>query len=219
MSKTPPQTAAPTQVRLLLVDDHPLVRDGLRARLNATTHLRVVGEAGSGEEALQLAEELQPDLALTDISMRGMNGIELVQQLRQRQPQVRALVLSMYDNGEYIANAMRAGASGYVLKDAPTAEIISAIETVAAGGSYFSAPVMAALATAPEKNASLTEREREILLLLVEGHSNKRIAQQLDISVRTVETHRMSLRRKLGIVTSAGLVKYALEQGWIKGGI
>ena len=214
MSNSPPHS-----VRLLLVDDHPLVRDGLRARLNATAHLRVVGEAGDGEEALRLAVELKPDLMLTDISMRGMNGIELTQRLRATQPEVRTLVLSMYDNGEYIANAMRAGACGYVLKDAPTAEIINAIERVAAGDSYFSAAAMASLAAVPERNPTLTDREREILLLLVDGHSNKRIAQQLDISVRTVETHRMSLRRKLGIVTSAGLVKYALEQGWIKGGI
>lgn len=203
------------QISLLLVDDHPLVRDGLRARLDATPHLTVLGEAGSGEEALVLAEELKPQLVLADISMKGMNGIEFTLQLRKRLPGIKVMLLTMYDKAEYVASAVRAGASGYVLKDTPVTGIIAAIETIAAGGSHFDPSVMAHL-TAPDETASpITDREREILLLLAEGLNNKRIAQRLDISVRTVETHRLSLRRKLGITTPAGFVKYAMDQGWM----
>ncbi|HEY6896183.1 MAG TPA: response regulator transcription factor [Rhodocyclaceae bacterium] len=207
---------APEVIKLLLLDDHPLVREGLKARLDATRNLRVVGDAGDGEAALELAERLQPDLVLVDISMKGMNGIEFTLKLRERQPGMKTLILSMYDKAEYVASAIRAGASGYVLKDTPVAGIIAAIETVAAGGSHFDPAVMAAL-TEPiaDKEHPITGREREILLLLAQGLSNKRIAQRLDISVRTVETHRLSLRRKLGITTPAGFVKYAMDQGWM----
>jgi DNA-binding NarL/FixJ family response regulator len=203
-------------IKLLLLDDHPLVREGLKARLDATRNLRVVGDAGDGEAALELAERLRPDLVLVDISMKGMNGIEFTLKLRERLPGMKTLVLSMYDKAEYVASAIRAGASGYVLKDTPVAGIISAIETVAAGGSHFDPAVMAAL-TEPiaDREHPITGREREILLLLAQGLSNKRIAQRLDISVRTVETHRLSLRRKLGITTPAGFVKYAMDQGWM----
>ena len=128
----------------------------------------------------------------------------------------RALMLSMYDNREYVISAIRAGAAGYVLKDASSKEIITAIRAVAAGGSYYSAPLTTALATGGSEPPVLTEREREILILVAQGNSNKRIAQQLDVSVRTVETHRLNLRKKLGVETPAGLIRYALQQGWIK---
>lgn len=202
-------------IKLMLVDDHPLVRDGLKARLDASPHLRVVGEAGSGEEALAQAEKLRPDLALVDISMKGMNGIECTLHLRRRLPQMKVMVLSMYDKAEYVASALRAGASGYVLKDTPVADIIAAIDTIVAGGSHFDPALTAALAAGEAGKDPITGREREILLLLAEGLPNKRIAQKLDISVRTVETHRLSLRRKLGITSPAGFVKYALDQGWL----
>lgn len=202
-------------VRILLVDDHPLVRDGLKARLQVVEHLHVVGEAGHGAEALELASRVQADLALVDISMPDMNGIELTRRLRESSPDLHVLILSMYDNGEYVSSALKAGARGYLLKDAPASEVLRAIETVAEGGSYFCQSAVAAMAEAPAENTPLTDREREILIFIVKGESNKRIAQQLNISVRTVETHRMSLRRKLGVITSAGLVHYALKQGWI----
>jgi DNA-binding NarL/FixJ family response regulator len=205
----------PTAIKLLLVDDHPLVRDGLKARLDATGHLHVVGEAGSGEEALELAEQLHPDLVLVDVSMKGMNGIEFTLRLRERLPEMKVMVLSMYDKAEYVVSAVRAGASGYVLKDTPVVDIIAAIETIAAGGNHFDPTVMEALTRPVESPQAITGREREILLLLAQGLSNKRIAQKLDISVRTVETHRLSLRRKLGITTPAGFVKYAMDQGWM----
>ena len=153
----------PTAIKLLLVDDHPLVRDGLKARLDATGHLHVVGEAGSGEEALELAEQLHPDLVLVDVSMKGMNGIEFTLRLRERLPEMKVMVLSMYDKAEYVVSAVRAGASGYVLKDTPVVDIIAAIETIAAGGNHFDPTVMEALTRPVESPQAITGREREIL--------------------------------------------------------
>lgn len=200
-------------IRLLLVDDHPLVRDGLRARLDAMAHLHVVGEAGNGQDALTLAASLQPDVMLVDIGMKEMNGLVLTEHLSAQHPAIRVLILSMYDNPEYVSRAMCAGARGYVLKDAGSHEIIAAIDAVAAGGSYYSAGV----APIPRRPSGpcLSEREREVLILLAQGLSNKAIALQLDISVRTAETHRLSVRRKLEIDSAAGLAKFAIEQGWL----
>ncbi|AXK40163.1 response regulator [Crenobacter cavernae] len=208
--------AKPQRVRLVLVDDHPLVRDGLRARLDAVPHIDVVGEAGSGAEALALADAVHPDLMLVDIGMKGMNGIQLTAELRTQHPGLMVVILSMYDNAEYVTSAIRAGARGYVLKDAPSHEIIAAIEAAMAGGSYYSAAVTHTLIAPPAAaDDSLTEREREVLLLLAQGLSNKAIAQLLNISVRTAETHRLSIRRKLDIESAAGFVKYAMEKGWL----
>ncbi|MCC4117307.1 response regulator transcription factor [Aromatoleum toluclasticum] len=206
-----------TRIRLLLVDDHQLVRDGLRARLGDIEQIDIVGEAANGQQALAAAQSLLPDLALVDIGLPDINGIELTSALAERCPALRVLILSMYDSQGYVMSAMRAGARGYVLKDAPSAEIIAAIRAVAAGGVYFSSALTAALATQPDDATALTEREREVLILVAQGDSNKRIAQKLDVSVRTVETHRLNLRRKLGIETAAGLASYALKRGWIRG--
>ena len=203
-------------IRVLLVDDHQLVRDGLHSRLGETPGIEVVGEAGTGQEALALAASLQPDLVLLDIGLPDMSGLDVAARLGEVAPGTRALMLSMYDNREYVLSALRAGAAGYVLKDATSKEIIAAIRAVAAGASYCSASLTTALATGGSEPPTLTEREREILILVAKGNSNKRIAQQLDVSVRTVETHRLNLRKKLGIETPAGLIRYALQQGWIK---
>ena len=210
-------TDSVARIRLLLVDDHQLVRDGLRARLGDIPEIDIVGEAANGQQALSAAETLRPDLALVDVGLPDINGIELTEALAQRRPDLRVLILSMYDSQGYVMSAMRAGARGYVLKDAPSAEIIAAIRAVAAGGVYFSSALTAALATQPDDTAILTEREREVVILVAQGDSNKRIAQKLDVSVRTVETHRLNLRRKLGIETAAGLASYALKRGWIRG--
>jgi len=201
-------------VRLAIVDDHPLVRDGLRARLSVVPGLAVIGEAASGAEALELAASDAPDLMLLDVGMRGMNGIELATLLRQRHPAIRVLMLSMYDNREYVLSAIRAGARGYVLKESPTEEILAAINAVWAGASYFSAGVSTTGAQAAHAAPQLTTREHEILLLLAHGRSNKLVARELDISVRTVETHRLSLRRKLGVDSATELLKIAVSNGW-----
>ncbi|HEY9067476.1 MAG TPA: response regulator transcription factor [Burkholderiaceae bacterium] len=201
-------------VRLMIVDDHPLVREGLRARLAVVPGLQVIGEAASADDALELAAALAPDLMLVDVGMRGMNGIELAQAVRQRHPAIRVLMLSMYDNREYVRSAIRAGARGYVLKESPTEDIIAAIGAVWSGGSYFSAQLPLMSMTGDTAAPQLTTREHEILLLLAHGRSNKGVAQQLDISVRTVETHRLSLRRKLGVDSASELLKIAVANGW-----
>ena len=202
---------------LILIDDHPLVRDGLRARLGAVPTLRVVGEAGNGRAALELAAGSHPDIALVDVNMPDVDGLELIARLRELDPAPACIVLTMFDKPEYVRQAVRAGARGYVLKDSPAGEIVSAIEAVAAGDTYYSAALVQGLATitGAEADPGLTEREREILLLVAGGETSKRIAQILGISFRTVETHRLSIRRKLGIDSTAGLVRYAIEQGWI----
>ena len=205
---------ATAPIRLVIVDDHSLVRDGLKARLAVVAGLQVVGEAASGIEALRVAELLAPDLMLVDVGMRGMNGIELANALRERHPRIRVLMLSMFDNREYVLSAIRAGARGYVLKESPTEEIIAAISAVCAGGDYFSSVVAAMVAQVAPSASQLTSREHEILLLWAHGGSNKVVANKLDISVRTVETHRLSLRRKLGVDSASDLLKIALTNGW-----
>jgi two-component system, NarL family, nitrate/nitrite response regulator NarL len=216
-ASTPASSPAPTPaavIRLVIVDDHSLVRDGLRARLSVVPGLQVVGEAASGIDALRLAELEAPDLMLVDVGMRGMNGIELANALRDRHPNIRVLMLSMFDNREYVLSAIRAGARGYVLKESPTEEIIAAISAVWAGGNYFSAQVATMVAQLAPSSSQLTSREHEILLLLAHGGSNKVVANKLDISVRTVETHRLSLRRKLGVDSASDLLKIAVSNGW-----
>lgn len=207
-------TAPAATIRLVIVDDHSLVRDGLRARLSVVAGLQVIGEAASGADALRLADADPPDLMLVDVGMRGMNGIELATTLRERHPKVRVLMLSMYDNREYVLSAVRAGARGYVLKESPTEEILAAISAVCAGGNYFSAPISNLVMQPGAALPQLTAREHEVLLLLAHGQSNKVVARRLDISVRTVETHRLSLRRKLGVDSASELLKIALTNGW-----
>jgi two-component system, NarL family, nitrate/nitrite response regulator NarL len=205
-------TALPA--RLVLVDDHPLVRDGLRARLEAVTGLEVAGEAGNADEAIALAATLEPDLVLMDVGMAGMNGIALAGLFHERFPAIRVLMLSMHDNVEYVTAAVRAGASGYVLKDSPSAEIVRAIEAVLAGQTWFSAGLGARMIQASAKEAPierLTPRERDILDALALGLSSKQIAQRTGLSVRTVETHRLNLKRKLEIDGQAQLIEFAVE--------
>ena len=199
-------------VRIMLVDDHPLVRDGLRARLEAVPHFRVVAEAGSGPEALALVDGgASIDLVLMDITMRDGGGIEATAQLGRSHPAVAVLILSMHDKLEYVSQAMQAGARGYVLKDAPGKDIVLAIDTVMAGGIYYSAPVARQLARPALPDNQLTSREQEVLRHIANGESNKQIARALDLSVRTVETHRLNIKRKLGIEGQAELIKFAVQ--------
>lgn len=204
-------------VRLMLVDDHPLVRDGLRARLGSVPGLEVVAEAGTAEEAHALLVEAAPDLVLMDVGMKGMNGIDLAAMLIERLPELRVLMLSMYDNPEYVQRAMRAGARGYVLKDAPAEEIVTAIEAVQAGGTFLSPVVSKRLFRNQAPRPILSPRESEILSALGRGESSKQIAKALDLSVRTVEAHRQNIKRKLELAGQAELIKYAVEHARLHG--
>ncbi|WP_426342223.1 response regulator [Pseudoduganella sp. S-14] len=199
------------RTRILLVDDHPLVRDGLRARLEAMAQFEVVGEAGSAAEALEAAGLHSPDLVLMDINMRGTNGIEATALFKRQFPSIAVLILSMHDKLEYVTQAIQAGARGYVLKDAPGKDIVVAIETVMAGGIYYSANLAQQLAKPMAQDNHLTTREAEVLRHLANGESNKHIARELDLSVRTVETHRLNIKRKLGIEGQAELIKFAVQ--------
>jgi two-component system, NarL family, nitrate/nitrite response regulator NarL len=198
-------------IRLMLVDDHPLVRDGLRARLASVPGLAVVAEADSADAALEIAPRAAPDLVLMDIGLRGTNGIEATRRLRALLPALHVVVLSMHDNAEYVREALQAGAGGYVLKDSPAEDIVTAIHAVMAGGQYLSAGVVAA---PPRERGddSLTPREHEVLALIAEGLSSKDIGERLAMGVRTVETHRTNLRRKLDLASAAALVRYAVER-------
>ncbi|MFS8973046.1 response regulator transcription factor [Cupriavidus necator] len=202
--------------RVLLIDDHALVRDGMRMHLALQPSLRVVGEADDGEAALawldRAGEAELPDLVITDIGMRGMGGIALASALHDRYPELAVLIVSMHDNLEYVRQAVRAGARGYVLKDAPADELMAAIQSVLAGRVFYSARIARGMAEqSPGPLDALTRRERDILGCIGRGMANKEIAVQLGVSVRTVETHRLNLKRKLGIEGRAGLVKYAVE--------
>ena len=203
--------ASASTIRLLLVDDHPLVRDGLRARLEAVPGFEVAGEASNADEAHAQLEGLRPTLVLMDVGMKGVNGIELTAQLLEREPSLLVLMLSMYDNPEYVQRALQAGARGYVLKDSPASEIIAAIEAVAAGGTFLSPAVSRRLFRNQTPRPVLSSRECEILAALARGLSSKHIAREMDVSVRTIETHRQNIKRKLSLEGQAELIKYAVE--------
>jgi len=174
-------------------------------------HFRVAAEAGSGAEALALAGSNRIDLVLMDITMRDGSGIDATAQLTRSHPDIAVLILSMHDKLEYVTQAMQAGARGYVLKDAPGRDIVLAIDTVMAGGIYYSAPVARELVRPGLADNQLTSREQEVLRHIANGESNKRIARELDLSVRTVETHRLNIKRKLGIEGQAELIKFAVQ--------
>nr|GEU28427.1 response regulator GacA, putative [Tanacetum cinerariifolium] len=200
-----------TPIKILLVDDHPLVRDGLRARLEAMPQFAVVAEASGAAEALEQAGRHDVDLVLMDINMRGPNGIEATARFKQAFPRIAVLILSMHDKLEYVSQAIQAGARGYVLKDAPGKDIVVAIETVMSGGIYYSAALARQLAQPQSQDNQLTSREHEVLRHIANGESNKQIARALDLSVRTVETHRLNIKRKLGIEGQAELIRFAVQ--------
>lgn len=208
-----------TITKIMLVDDHPLVRDGLRARLEAVPGFAIVAEAGSAEEALQRAEEQPIDLILMDINLRSKgndssNGIDLTARFHVSFPEIAVLILSMHDKTEYLMQSVQAGARGYVLKDAPGKDIVHAIETVISGGMYYSAALAQKLARPMTPGQLLTARERQVLQHIANGASNKQIARELDLSVRTVETHRLNIKRKLEIEGQAELIKFAVENNF-----
>lgn len=213
----------PSKIRLLLVDDHPIVLDGIKSHLCAQPEFEVVGDASNGQEALRKAKLTLPDVVLMDISMPHMNGLEAISHLRKQVPNAKILILTMHESKEYIAQVVRSGARGYLLKDSAPAELVGAIKAVHAGEVYFSPSVSKVLVQEMTSNASgsldgpspqpLTDREREVLSLIAEGLLNKQIADRLGIGVRTIETHRERIMRKLDIHTVAGLTKYAISRG------
>ncbi|MNC28098.1 Transcriptional regulatory protein DegU [compost metagenome] len=204
-----------TQIRLALVDDHTLVRDGIKALLSVIPTVTVVGEAENGADAMVMVEYCNPDLLLVDINLPDINGLELTRKIRDRFPTLKVLVLSMYDSKEYVSESLRSGASGYVLKNAPSREIVAAIEAIKNGGTFYSAEIAQKLLLEDGTINELTPRESQVLYKMTQGLNNKQMARELDISVRTVETHRLSIRRKLNIDKPAALVKYAIDHGII----
>ena len=211
-----------SHIKILLVDDHPVVRKGISSCLARHEHLVVVGEAADGLEALAKAKALLPDIVLMDIDMPNMSGLAVTEVLSRELPQIKVLILSMCRRADYLLRILRSGARGYVLKEASPEEMVKAIETVNAGETFFS-PDIARLALNQfvQGNgegpglAELTKREREVLSLIAEGLSNKEIANNFGVSVRTVETHRERIMRKLAIHSVAGLTRFAIAKGLI----
>ena len=221
MSATKKKPAA-EKIKVLIVDDHPVVRKGLQSCLSSKDNLKIVGEASDGNDAVRKVKELQPDIVLMDISMPNMDGLAVTETLRKQSPGVKVLVLSMEGKRDAVLRIIKAGARGYVLKDAPPEELVRAIETVQGGEAFFSGPVaqIALNQYVSESDddqplAKLSEREREVLALIAEGKSNKEIAMHLGIGVRTIETHRERIMRKLDIHSVAGLTKFAIAHGMV----
>jgi two-component system, NarL family, response regulator NreC len=206
-------------IRAVVVDDHAVVRSGIKLLLEREEDIEVVGEAGNGKDAVFRARAFKPDVLLLDVVMPGESGIEVLPQLLKESPETKVLVLSMQDDPTYVREAFAAGASGYVLKEAADEEVVAAVREIAGGGRYVH-PALGARMIAAEAEARaaaeadpLSEREREVLRLLALGHTNQEIAKMLYISVRTAETHRAHIMQKLRLATRAELVRYALAQG------
>ncbi len=207
-----------SKVRVVIVDDHPMVTEGIQAILETFDDIEVVGTLQNGQEAIDQVQLLNPDVMLLDLNMPGVNGLSATEIILERRPETRILILSMHDSAEYISTALSHGALGYILKDVPTDEIKTAIDAVMVGQQYLCTGANAALTPkTADGREPLTSREQTILLELAQGKSNKEVAQVLDISVRTVETHRKNIKRKLGISSTAGLTRYALEHGMLQG--
>jgi DNA-binding NarL/FixJ family response regulator len=210
-------------IRVLLADDHTLVRAGIRGLLQGLAGVEVVGEAGDGHEALRLSESLHPDVALLDVGMPGLNGLEVAGRLANQEAPIRVVILSMHTSEEYVLRALRAGCAGYLVKDSAVAELEIAIRAVARGETYLSPSVskrvvddyVSRTGGALDPLDALTPRQREILQLAAEGHSSKEIAQRLQLSYRTVETHRAQLMERLGVHDLAGLVRFAVRVGLV----
>jgi len=210
----------------LLADDHTILRAGLRMMLNAQRDIEVIGEAGDGRQAISEAQRLLPDVILMDITMPECNGIEATRQVKRLQPETRVLVLTMHENEEYLFQMLRAGAAGYILKEALDTELINAIRVVYSGRFYLSPSAQSMMVgdylqrvrSGEERDSysALTEREREILKLVAEGHTNNQIAERLFISPKTVDTHRTHIMDKLNLHSRAELVKYAMRRGLLE---
>lgn len=212
-------------ISVAIADDHELVRRGIAALLRAERDLDVVAEAADGAEALRLVEQHRPDVLIVDLEIPELSGLEVIPRVRRSAPRTRVIVLSMHGSESYVAQALRGGASGFVLKSAPSSDVVRAVHQVAAGRRFLSAPLsdqtietyLRKLESAPlDVYDTLTAREREVLLLAARGHTNAEIAEQLFISTRTVESHRANLTRKLGLRTHTDLVLFAVRRGLIR---
>lgn len=204
--------------RVMIVDDHPMVVEGIQSILETYEDIEIAAALTGGQEAVDRIEEIAPDVVLLDLNMPGLGGLSATELILERRPETRVLVLSMHDSPEYISTALRHGARGYVLKDVPVEEIKTAIDTVMSGEPYLCTGARTSLKPhTADGREPLTGREQTILLQLAQGKSNKEVALALDISVRTVETHRKNIRRKLGISSTAGLTRYAMEHGVLQG--
>jgi two-component system response regulator NreC len=214
------------KIRVFLTDDHTLFRQGIKTLLSAEPDMEVVGEASNGSDAVAKANETRPDVILMDIGMTGLSSFEATRQLRRNRPETKVLFLTMYDDEDYLVECMEVGAGGYVLKDTPAAQLVSAIRDVNRGGSYLSPRMLAQLVddfrtrikstNRLPRFATLTTREKEVLKLLAEGNSVKEIAANLSLSVKTVEAHKFNLMRKLDIHNKSQLVQYAIQKKIIK---
>ena len=204
-------------INVMIVDDHPMVAEGIQSILESYDDIHVVGCLCNGRTAIDSFENLNPDVILMDLNMPELGGLSATEIMLERRPDTRIVILSMHDNPEYISMALSPGAMGYILKDVPTDEIKLAIDTVMRGEKYLCTGAKGSLDPKPGTREPLTEREQTILLQLAQGKSNKAVAQDLDISVRTVETHRKNIKHKLGISSTAGLTRYALEHGVLQG--
>jgi two-component system response regulator NreC len=214
------------KIRVFLTDDHTLFRQGIKTLISTEPDMEVVGEASNGSDAILKAAELRPDVILMDIGMAGLSSFEATRQVRKNRPETKVLFLTMYDDEDYLVECMEVGAGGYVLKDSPAQQLISAIRDVNRGGSFLSPRMLAQLVddfrTRIKSNhrlprfATLTTREKEVLKLLAEGNSVKEIASSLNLSVKTVEAHKFNLMRKLDIHNKAQLVQYAIQKKIIK---
>jgi len=214
------------KIRILLTDDHTLFRQGIRTLLSAEPDLEVVGEAGNAMDSVAAAKQLRPDVVLMDIGMAGMSSFEATRQIRKERTDTKIVFLSMYDDEDYLAECVEIGANGYVLKDSPADQLVTAIREVHRGGSYLSPRLLTRLvdgfreqgshAVRQPRFGTLTKREREILKMLAEGRSVKEIASEFDLSVKTVEAHKFNLMRKLDIHNKAQLVQYAIQKKVIR---
>ena len=210
------------KISILIVDDHAIVRDGIRVLLNIDNNFEVVGEASEGKEAVEKAGELKPDVIVMDISMAGMDGLEATRRITKRNPKTKVLVLTQHDNKEYVLSTIKAGAAGYVPKKALGSDLVSAIRAVQRGDSFLYPSAAAALIDSFRKKSEgaepyggLTPREREILKLIAEGHTSREIADSLFISIKTVMGHRAKIMEKLGLHNRTELIKYALRKGLV----
>lgn len=211
-------------IKLCIVDDHAMVRSGLKMLLNEKEHITVIGEASEGDEAIKLALLLKPDVVLMDLSMpHGKDGLTATKELKQLLPAVAVLILTMHDDDEYLFQGIHAGASGYILKSAPHEELLTAIRTVAEGNAYlYPTATKRLMSEYLERSAvgdngraldMLSEREKEVVSLVAKGYSNKEVAEQLVISIKTVESHKANVMDKLGLKTRPDLVRYAMKKG------